>query len=154
MKERKHLIGNKHGFKHGGKGTKLYQVWINMKQRCYNINDNHFTNYGGRGITICPEWANDYIVFRDWALNNGYLENLQINRIENEDNYEPSNCNCVTAKENARNRRGQKIKNIEIANEIRVLYNTGNYTQKELAIKYGVHQGNISLIINNTIWKN
>jgi len=140
--------------KHGGKGTRLYHIWTQIKQRIFNPKNCNYPNYGGRGITICPEWANDYIVFRDWALNNGYLENLQINRIENEDNYEPSNCNFVTAKENARNRRGQKIKNIEIANEIRVLYNTGNYTQKELAIKYGVHQGNISLIINNTIWKN
>ena len=154
MKERKHLIGNKHGFKHGGKGTKLYQVWINMKQRCYNINDNHFTNHGGRGITICPEWTNDYIVFRDWALNNGYAEGLQINRILNDGNYEPSNCDFVPIEENCRNRRGQKIKNMEMANEIRALHKTNKYTQKELAIKYNVSQVIINHIIKNKRWKN
>src|SRR3990172_12129500 len=121
--------------KHGGSYTKLYYVWSNMKQRILNPKDKGYKNYGGRGITICPEWTNDYIVFRDWTLSNGYAEGLQINRINNDGNYEPSNCNWITNKENQRNRRDTII-NLQIANEIRELEKTGKYLQKELAEKY------------------
>src|SRR3989304_7015837 len=137
---------------HGGTHTRLHSVWTDMKQRCNNPNNKSYKNYGGRGITICPEWTNDYISFRDWALNNGYQEGLQINRINNNKNYEPNNCNFVTHKENSRNRRKQKIKNIEMANEIRTLWDTGNYTQKELAEKYNVYGQTIYDIINYRIW--
>src|SRR3972149_5861978 len=58
-------------YKHGGKGTKLYKIWLNMRRRCRNENNKY---YGGKGITVCPEWANDYIIFRDWSLNNGYMD--------------------------------------------------------------------------------
>jgi len=64
-------------YKHDGKGTKLYHVWLDMKQRCSNINNKRYKNYGGRGIIVCPEWANCYITFRDWAIQNGYAEELQ-----------------------------------------------------------------------------
>jgi len=139
--------------KHKGSYTRLYNTWAMMKQRCLNPNVKQFKNYGGRGIIICPEWTNDYIAFRDWSLSNGYKEGLQINRINNDDNYEPSNCNFVTHKENARHRRGQKT-DMEKANEIRALYKTGNYVQKQLAEKYNVNRITISKIINNKTWKN
>ena len=145
------LLGEKRNYKHGGSNTRLYKIWNAMKQRCLNSKSGNYKYYGGRGITICPEWTNDYIVFRDWSLNHGYKENLQINRIENNGNYEPNNCNFVTAKENTRNRRPLKL-NLKIANEIRTLYNSGYYTQKELAEKYNVRQSTISLIINNKNW--
>jgi len=139
-------------YKHGYKNTKLYRVWCDMKQRILNPKNKGYKDYGGRGIKICDEWL-EFIPFRDWALSNGYKEDLQINRIFNDDNYEPSNCEFITHTENSRSRRGQKIKNMEIANEIRDLNKTGKYTQKELAEKYGVHRRTISLIINNKIWK-
>jgi len=138
--------------KHKGSYTRLYNTWAMMKQRCLNPNVKQFKNYGGRGITICNEWSN-FTPFRDWSLNNGYADNLQINRINNDGNYEPSNCEWISHKENARHRRGQKI-NMEKANEIRALWNTGNYTQKELAEKYNVNRITISKIINNKTWKN
>ena len=150
-------LGQKNSYKHGDSHTKLYAVWEDMKQRVLNPNNKRYEDYGGRGITICDEWADKdtgYINFRDWALSNGYNETLQINRIWNDGNYEPSNCNFVPSEENMRNRRGQKIKNIEMSNEIRALYATGNYTQKELAIKYNTSQVAISQIINNKIWRN
>jgi|SRR3972149_3562308 len=139
--------------KHGGSYTKLYDSWGHMKQRILNPNNKSFKDYGGRGITICPEWTNDYIAFGDWALNNGYKEGLEINRINNNGNYEPSNCNFVTHSENMRNQR-KTILTMEIANEIRNLWNTGNYTQQELADKFGISQVLISLIINNKRWEN
>jgi|SRR3989304_3181435 len=144
---------NNSQYKHGGNGTKLYTVWKAMKQRILNPKNKDYKDYGGRGITLCPEWANDYITFRNWALNNGYAEGLQINRIWNDGNYEPSNCDFIPAKENMRNRNCNKIKNIEIANDIRTLYATGNYLQKELAKKYNVSREAISYIVNNKIWK-
>ena len=137
--------------KHGETGTKLYDVWISMKQRILNPKRKDYKDYGGRGIKICDEWL-EFIPFRDWALNNGYDESLQINRMFNNGNYEPSNCNFIPAVENTRCRRGQKIKNKEMADEIRALYNTGNYTRKELAEKYGVSHQTISDIINNKRW--
>src|SRR3990170_224160 len=137
--------------KHGESNTRLYQTWMDMKYRCSNSKVDNYKYYGGRGITICPEWANDYTKFRDWSLNNGYTEGLQIHR-ENDGNYEPYNCEWVTNTENARHRRGQKIKNIEMANEIRELEKIGNHTRKELAEKYGVSQMQISNIINNKKW--
>ena len=138
---------------HGETYTRLYSIWTNMKTRCLNPNREAYKDYGGRGITICPEWTNDYIAFRDWSLNNGYRENLQINRKNNNGNYEPGNCNWITRTENMRNTR--RIKNsLKIANEIRDLYNTGDYTQKELAEKCKMRPDTICDIINNEIWIN
>lgn len=85
-------------YKHGFFGTKLYNVWASIKTRCLNPKSQAYKNYGGRGITICPEWAESYIVFRDWALNNGYKDNLQIDRKNTNGNYEPTNCNFITIK--------------------------------------------------------
>ena|SRR3972149_5782714 len=144
---------NKPNLKHGKTYTKLYRVWNSMKQRILNSNTPYYKNYGGRGINICDEWL-EFIPFRDWSLNNGYKEGLQINRIKNEFGYSPENCDFIPAKENTRNRRGQKIKNIEIANEIRDLYKTGNYTQQQLADKFNVSREIISQIILNKKWKN
>jgi len=141
--------GNKNNMKHGGSKTKLYNVWCSIKQRILNPNNYDYSNYGGRGITICNEWL-EFIPFRDWALSNGYKENLQINRINNDGNYEPSNCDFVPIKENLRNRRNTIT--LEIANEIRNLYKTGNYTQKELANKFNISQANVSFIILNKRW--
>ena len=144
---------NNSNFKHGGKGSKLYYVWIKMKQRCNNSKDEKFKDYGGRGIIICPEWTNDYTVFRDWALNNGYKEGLQINRIENNGNYEPSNCNFISNEENCQNKRTTKL-NKEKVLKIRELHDTGNYTQTNIAKIFGVGKALISKIINKQKWRN
>ena len=142
--------GRKNNYKHGMEKTRLYSIWKNMKQRILNPNHKFYKDYGGRGITICDEWL-DFIPFRDWALSNEYGEGLQINRIENDGNYELNNCNFVTAKENTRNRRNNII-TLEIVNEIRELHKKGKYTQKELAKQYNITCQHISKIINNKIW--
>ena len=90
--------------KHGESGinkTQLYIAWDNMKNRCSNLNDK---NYGGRGIKVCKAWKS-FIPFRDWALVHDYREGLQIDRINNNGDYKPSNCRWATKKENLRNTR-------------------------------------------------
>lgn len=143
-------------YKHGGTNTKLYNVYNSMKQRCIDFNHKFYKHYGGRGIKICDEWLdkeNGYISFRDWAIQNGYDEGLQIDRINNNGNYESNNCRWVTSRENQRNKRSNKLSH-KIADEIRNLYNIGNYKQKDLAKKYNVSDSVISEIISNKLWKN
>jgi len=91
--------------KHGLSGHPIYQVWYGMNRRCYNKNCYSYRNYGGRGISVCDEWRNNVKIFADWAFKNGYKKELQIDRIDNYGNYEPSNCRFVTNKKNSRNRR-------------------------------------------------
>ena len=88
---------------------KLQQTLSDMKQRCYNQKHNYYKHYGARGITICDEWLNNSNSFYQWSLDNGVKENLSIDRIDVNGNYEPSNCRWVDNKVQANNRRNNRI---------------------------------------------
>lgn len=94
-----------HGDSCVGRKTRLYRIWCNMKARCYISSYTRFKNWGGRGITVCDEWKNSYETFRNWALAHGYEDNLTIDRINNDGNYEPSNCRWATYSQQAKNKR-------------------------------------------------
>lgn len=78
----------------------LRAVWKNIKNRCYKSNNPEYHRYGGRGIKMCDEWFYSSKSFINWCLNNGYILGLTIDRINNDGNYEPSNCQFVTLSEN------------------------------------------------------
>lgn len=98
---------------HGLSKTRLDNIYYGIKARCLNPNDPAYKDYGGRGITICQEWLNDRTKFFEWALNNGFKENLTIDRINNNGNYEPSNCRWVDMKIQSRNRRSNHLINFD-----------------------------------------
>lgn len=93
---------------HGMRGTPIYTSWDSMIQRCTNPKSYHYRNYGARGIMICSEWRN-FKNFHKWAIENGWAEGLEIDRINNDGNYEPSNCRWVTPAVNNLNKRTNRL---------------------------------------------
>lgn len=89
---------NTNAIKHGMYNTRLYRIYSMMKRRCYSEDDKSYKNYGYRGIAICNEWIgkDGFINFYEWSIKNNYEENLSVDRIDTNGNYEPSNCRWIT----------------------------------------------------------
>lgn len=129
--------------KHGMAHSRLHYIWVAMKERCYNKNNKDYAKYGGRGIFICDEWENDFKSFYDWAISNGYDENvrfgeLTIDRIDVNSNYEPSNCKFSTIKEQCNNKTNNHYEE----------YNGKKYTLSQLEEIIGVKQRKIWYELN------
>lgn len=104
--------------KHNMALTRIYKLWGGMLGRCNNPNNKDFPKYGGRGIKVCDEW-HDFVNFNNWANENGYSDELSIDRIDVNGNYEPNNCRWVTLAEQARNKRNNHF--VEYNGETRCL---------------------------------
>lgn len=94
-----------HGAAAGGKVSRLYRIWSGMKCRCHTSTSMHYPRYGARGIVVCERWRNSFVCFERWALEHGYSDTLQIDRIDNSCGYTPDNCRWVTPLINCANRR-------------------------------------------------
>lgn len=115
-------------YKHGLSDTPIYHKWENVKQRCNNPNHPSYPNYGGRGILMCGDWDN-FEVFYTWAINNGYSDSLELDRINNDGNYEPTNCRFITHKENNYNKRTNVLYD----------YKGESLSIEELSLKYHIN---------------
>ena len=91
--------------KHNLTNHRLYNIYAHIKQRCNKPDCKEYKNYGGRGIKLCYEWNIDFLNFYNWSINNGYADNLTIDRIDVNGNYEPSNCRWVSYKVQNNNKR-------------------------------------------------
>lgn len=122
----------KNNITHNMSNTRLYRAWQSIKSRCYYNKNNRYKNYGGRGIIVCDEWCNDFQAFYNWSMNNGYADNLTIDRIDVNGNYEPNNCRWVDMKTQQRNKRNNKMYTIngethclsEWCEKLKLNYNT------------------------------
>mgnify|MGYP000827348165 FL=1 len=91
--------------KHGLRFTRLYRIWCDMKSRCNAKTGKAYQLYVLRGISVCDEWKNNFQAFYNWAMSNGYSDELTIDRINNDGNYEPTNCRWATYSEQNKNKR-------------------------------------------------
>ena len=86
---------------HGLSHTRIHTIWCGMKERCQNTNATNYQHYGGKGISVCEEWLHDFKAFYDWAIKNGYEDDLTIDRKDSNGDYCPENCQWITQSENA-----------------------------------------------------
>lgn len=124
---------------HGMRGTPIYTSWDCIVQRTTNPKNAHYHNYGARGITICAEWRN-FKTFYQWAIANGWAVGLEIDRRDNEGDYEPGNCRWVTPAQNNLNKRTNRL----------LTYNGQTKTIKEWSdltgLRYKTIQGRLDIL--------
>lgn len=137
--------------KHGGYQSRLYHIWNGMKQRCSNKLSKDYSIYGERGIFVCSEWDNDFEKFRTWATDNEYSDNLQIDRIDNNDGYYPENCRWVTVQINSTNRRSSKLSK-EMSRMIFNKVQQGELSQEKIASIFNISQQHVSDISRGRRW--
>ena len=124
--------------KHKGSKSRLYSIWSNMKTRCYNSNSPKYKAYGARGVTICDEWRYSYPNFQEWAVSTGYSEDLTIDRINVNGNYEPSNCRWLSIKQQENNRTNNRL----------ITYKGETKTMSEWAEYLGISYNCLQMILN------
>lgn len=137
---------------HGMSRTKIYKAWFAMKDRCYNKSHSSYKNYGGRGILVCDKWR---VSFENFISDMGERPSPKhsIDRIDNNGNYEPSNCRWATKKQQCANKRNNFI--IEFFG----IKMTRGYWAEELGVSVGYLMWNMKIksieeILNSKKCKN
>lgn len=126
-------------YKHGGRHTRIYHIWLDLRQRCNNPKNHAYSNYGGRGIKVCEEWNNSFTSFLSWSEKNGYNNTLSIDRIDVDSDYSPDNCRWVN----------RKIQNINKRNNRRITYKGRTKTMKEWAEQYNMNYDKLRYRLDN-----
>lgn len=130
---------------HGKRNTPEYRSWVHMKDRCYRLKDKSYHNYGGRGIAVCERWRKSFTAFYE-DMGKRPTDKHSIDRIDNNGNYEPSNCRWATAQEQADNRRsgyrftygGKTLTIRQWSNESGIAYDT--LRQRLLRYKWSIEK--------------
>lgn len=127
---------------HGMHKTRLNSIWNGMLDRCRRKNNSAYKHYGARGITVCKEWASGFINFYTWAMANGYKDDLSIERVDVNGNYDPSNCRWATKEEQALNKTTSHF----------ITYNGVTKTVTEWARDIGMNYNTLLNRINTYKW--
>lgn len=122
--------------------SRLYSIYKGMKERCNYKKHKEYSEYGKRGITVCKEWGNDFMNFYNWAMANGYKDNLTIDRINNNKGYSPENCRWATYKEQCNNTRKNNF----------ITYNNQTHSLTEWAEILGIKRSTLSSRIHRSNW--
>ena len=126
---------------HNKSNERVYRIWKSMKKRCENPNYKWYANYGGRGIRVCDEWQK-FEPFYEWATSNGYAENLTIDRIDVNGNYEPNNCRWVDMTTQSNNKRTNR----------NITFNNETHTMKEWSEILGIKYSTLESRLNKHKW--
>ncbi|KAF6630628.1 hypothetical protein H6F38_14470 [Paenibacillus sp. EKM208P] len=137
----KRCINCRHSLRRKCNNKRILNTWNHMLQRCYVEKSKHYHDYGGRGIVVCEEWRTDPKNFENWAVQNGYADNLTIDRIDVNGNYEPNNCRWATNKEQQNNKRTNRY----------VESNGKRQTIKEWADELGMNEYRIRYRMNQGV---
>lgn len=125
--------------KYNIKNDRIKSIYSDIKRRCYDESRKAFHRYGGRGIKMCDEWLKNPASFEKWSLENEYSDDLSIDRIDNDGDYEPSNCRWVDVYVQANNRSDNNV----------IEYQGDSLTVSQWARKIGVDKSTIYNRINN-----
>lgn len=137
--------------KHGLSKTRLYGIWLKMNDRCFNPNSQSYKHYGGRGITVCSQWKGEQglLNFIDWANNGGYSDDLTIDRIDVNGNYEPDNCRWADWYVQANNRRHPKKGNDRKKKTVKLFLIDGDLKpMKEWCAMFGTSEQSVYYRMN------
>lgn len=124
----KQSSGDYKNFSTRWRNKRIGHIFSGMKTRCYDVNDKNYMTYGGKGIRVCQEWLDNPELFEEWSLDNGYEDNLTIDRIDSTKDYCPDNCRWVTLEDNAKYKSTTRV--LDVDGEL--------HTGRDWAVKLGL----------------